>query len=108
MDDLDELRAAAVPGRVVEVAVQADVARLFVLAEVTRFQPARPELRTSRDPTWRAVWNGSLYVVDTVATRPIRSVHRVRAPSSPKGSGRRFATCSTPEAKRSRTESSSA
>lgn len=59
------------------------------------FQPARPPLRWSREANFRAVWKGSLKVVETVAIRPMRSVTVARADSSVSGSKPPSALCLT-------------
>ncbi len=50
------------------------------------FQAARPALRWSIEANFRAMWKGSLYVVDAVAARPMCVVCTARADSSVSGS----------------------
>jgi hypothetical protein len=55
---------------------------------VTTFQPARPPLSRSSEASWRATVNGSLYEVEMVPARPMRSVAAARADSRDTGSKR--------------------
>lgn len=50
------------------------------------FQPARPLLMWSREANFRARWNGSLKVVETVAMSPMCSVTAAMAESRVSGS----------------------
>ena len=52
------------------------------------FQPARPPLRWSSEANSRARLYGSVYVVEAVAIRPIRSVAAASADSQVNGSSR--------------------
>ena len=54
------------------------------------FQPARPPLMWSSEAYLRAMWNGSLYVVEAVATRPMRLVTAASADRSVSGSSSAF------------------
>ena len=54
--------------------------------EVTTFHPARPPEMWSKDASILAAWNGVKNVVDTVHTRPTRSVARAIADSAVRGS----------------------
>jgi len=56
--------------------------------EVTAFQPPRPLLIASTEPNCRATVNGSEYDVESVPTRPIRSVTAASAERMAIGSNR--------------------
>ncbi|GGN52244.1 hypothetical protein GCM10007971_07590 [Oceanobacillus indicireducens] len=59
---------------------------------VTTFQPARPPEILSNDENCRAILNGSLYVVDTVPTKPICFVTAASVANKVIGS-KRFKKC---------------